>query len=60
MDRIDPQMKAVDRHPETVDVFLRHECPDVRSGLFRWRAPIMSVRWAAWIHGIPRARSFRK
>jgi len=53
MDRIDPQMKAVDRHPETVDVFLRHECPNMRTGLFRWKAQIMSVRGAAWIHGIP-------
>jgi hypothetical protein len=63
MDRIDPQMKvadAVDRHPETVDGFLRHECPDVRSGLFRSRAQIMSVRGAVWIHGIPRGTLIRE
>lgn len=30
MDRIEPDRKVadvVDRHPETVEVFLRHECP---------------------------------
>lgn len=56
MDRIDPETKVadvVDRYPETVDVFLRHDCPDMRTGLFRAMSHVMSVRWAAWVHGIP-------
>lgn len=56
MDRIDPQMKVadvIDRHPETVEVFLRHDCPDMRTGLFRMMSHLMSVRWAARVHGIP-------
>lgn len=56
MNRIDPQMKVadvVDRHPETVEVFRRRDCPDMRKGIFRMMARIMNVRWAAWVHGIP-------
>lgn len=56
MDRIEPQMKVaevVDRYPETVEVFLGHDCPDMRTGLFRVMSHVMSVQWAAWIHGIP-------
>lgn len=56
MDRIEPHTKVadvVDHYPETVDVFLRHDCPDMRKGLFRMMSHVMSVRWAAWVHGIP-------
>lgn len=56
MNRIKPEMKVaevVDRHPETVPVFLDHDCPDMRTGIFRIMSRIMSVRAAAWIHGIP-------
>lgn len=56
MDLIEPKMnvaEVVDRYPETVEVFLRHDCPDMRRGLFRIMSRIMSVRAAAWIHGIP-------
>lgn len=52
MDSIGSGMKGaevVDRHPETVQVFLRHDCPDKRSGLFRIMSYVMSVRWAARI-----------
>lgn len=62
MDRIDPQMKVadiVDQYPETVEVFLRHDCPDMRTGLFRMMSHLMSVRWAAWIHGIPLEKLIR-
>lgn len=63
MDRIEPDMKVadvVDRHPETVEVFLRHECPDMRKGLFRVMSHIMSIRWAAWVHGIPLGQLVRE
>lgn len=56
MDRIEPQTKVadvVDRYPETVEVFLRHGCPDMRKGLFRMMSHIMTVRRAARVHGIP-------
>ncbi len=44
--------EVVDRHPGTVDVFLRHDCPDMRTGFFHFMARIMSVRNAARVHGI--------
>lgn len=56
MNRITPSMKVadvIDRHPGTVDVFLSYDCPDMRGGFFRLMARMMSVRAAAWIHGIP-------
>lgn len=56
MDPITPDMKVaevIDRHPQTVDVFLAHGCPDMRGGLFRYMARLMSVRNAARIHRIP-------
>lgn len=56
MNRITPSMKVadvIDRHPETVDVFLSYDCPDMRAGFFRFMARLMSVRAAAWVHGIP-------
>ncbi|MEX0722200.1 MAG: DUF1858 domain-containing protein [Balneolaceae bacterium] len=40
-------------HPETVDVFLKHGCPNMQSGFFSVMARIMSVRNAARIHRIP-------
>jgi hypothetical protein len=41
------------RHPETVEVFLRHGCPNMRNGIFVLMARIMKVRWAARVHKIP-------
>lgn len=56
MGPVEPQMKVaevVDRYPKTVEVFPRHDCPDMRKGLFRAMSHIMSVRAAAWVHDIP-------
>lgn len=56
MNRIRPEMKVaevIDRHPETVEIFFEYDCPDMRGGFFRMMASIMSVRAAAWMHGIP-------
>lgn len=40
-------------YPPTMDVFLRHGCPDMRRGIFPFMARMMKVRWAAKIHKIP-------
>lgn len=56
MNRIRPDSKVaevIERYPETVEVFLDYDCPDMRTGFFRIMASIMSVRAAAWVHGIP-------
>ena len=45
--------EVLSEHPQTVEVFLRHGCPDMRRGLFAFMARIMKVRWAARVHGIP-------
>ena len=47
--------EVVARHPETVDVFLRYGCPDMRAGLFSVMARLMSLRNAARVHRIPLA-----
>lgn len=56
MNTITPDMKVADvveRHPQTVDVFLSYGCPDMRGGFFGLMARIMSVRSAARVHRIP-------
>ena len=45
--------QVVKRHPETVEVFLRHGCPDMCYGIFALLARIMKVRWASRVHKIP-------
>lgn len=45
--------KVVKEHPETIEAFLGHGCPDMRKGIFPIMARVMSVRRAAWIHKIP-------
>lgn len=53
---VTPDMKVwtmFQHHPQTMDVFLRHGCPDMRKGIFPFMARIMKVRWAARMHGIP-------
>lgn len=55
MEDITGDMKVADvlrRCPETVHVFLRRGCPDMRRGLFSLMARLMSVRNAARIHKI--------
>lgn len=41
------------RYPQSVDVFLRYGCPDMRKGIFPMMARVMNVRWAARMHKIP-------
>lgn len=41
------------RHPQTMDVFLKYGCPDMRRGIFPLMARMMKVRWAAKMHKIP-------
>lgn len=56
MDPIEPDMKVatvIDRYPAATNIFFDYDCPDMRSGFFRMMAQLMSVRAAAWIHGIP-------
>lgn len=63
MKRIEPEMRVatvVDRHPETVSVFLDYDCPDMRTGFFRLMSRMMSIRAAAWVHGIPVDELVRK
>ncbi len=43
---------VIQRYPQTLDVFRRHGCPDMRKGIFALSARIMKVRWAARIHKI--------
>lgn len=45
--------EVIQEHPETVDVFRRHGCPDMRSGIFAASAHVMKVKWAAKMHKIP-------
>lgn len=44
--------EVLHRHPQTVEVFLRHGCPDMRKGFFATMARIMRIRWAARVHRI--------
>lgn len=56
MDSITPDMKVaevVERHPQTIEVFFDYGCPDMRGGVFRFMARLMSVRSAARIHRLP-------
>ncbi len=53
---IDPDMRVWQvyrRYPETMAVFLRHGCPDMRKGVFPLMARMMKIRWAAKVHHIP-------
>lgn len=53
---IDPDMRVwqvYQRYPQTMEVFLRHGCPDMRRGIFPVMARLMKVRWAAKMHRIP-------
>lgn len=45
--------RVVKGHPETIEAFLGHGCPDMRKGIFPFMAKFMSVRRAAWVHKIP-------
>lgn len=45
--------RVVKEHPETIEAFLGHGCPDMRKGIFPIMARIMNVKRAAWIHKIP-------
>jgi hypothetical protein len=44
---------VIQSHPEAYDVFRRHGCPDVRTGIYGLSAHIMKVKWAAKMHKIP-------
>jgi hypothetical protein len=53
---ITPDMRVwevIQEHPETFEVFRRHGCPDMRSGIFALSAHVMKVKWAAKMHRIP-------
>lgn len=45
--------EVIQAHPETVEIFLRHGCPDMRRGFFSLTAHVMNVKWAAKMHKIP-------
>jgi len=52
---ITPDMNVwnvIEDHPETIEVFKRHGCPDMSSGFFAMTAHVMKVKWAAKVHGI--------
>jgi len=54
--RITAKMKVaevVKTYPETVEVFLKKGCPDMRKGVVKLMARIMSVKGAARMHRIP-------
>ena len=53
---ITPEMnvwQVYQRYPDTMDVFLKYGCPDMRCGIFPFMARMMKVRWAAKMHKIP-------
>lgn len=41
------------RYPQTLDVFFRFGCPDIRKGLFPLMMRFMKLKWAARAHRIP-------
>ncbi len=45
--------EVVKKYPETVEVFLGKGCPDMRKGVVKLMAKIMSVKGAARMHRIP-------
>lgn len=47
------------RHPQTLDVFFRFGCPDIRRGLFPLLMRVMKLKWAARAHRIPVADMVR-
>jgi hypothetical protein len=54
--RITAAMKVaevVKKYPETVEVFLGKGCPDMRKGVVRLMAKLMSVKGAARMHRLP-------
>jgi len=54
--RITADMKVsevVAKYPETIAVFLGKGCPDMRKGVVKLMARIMSVKGAARMHRIP-------
>jgi hypothetical protein len=54
--KITPDMKVaevVEEYPETLEGFLGRGCPDMRRGVVRFMAKIMSVKGAARVHRIP-------
>lgn len=44
--------RVIHQCPEAVEIFLRRECPGMRSGFFNMMAHLMSVRNATRIHAI--------
>ena len=53
---IDSDMRVwnvIEQHPETVEVFRGHGCPDMRKGIYALSAHVMKVKWAARMHHIP-------
>lgn len=38
------------RHPQTLDVFFRYGCPDIRKGVFPLLMRVMKLKWAARMH----------
>lgn len=45
--------EVVKQYPETIEVFLGKGCPDMRTGVVKFMAKIMSVKAAARVHRIP-------
>lgn len=45
--------KILTQHPDTIDIFLRHGCPDMSHGLFKLMSNIMPLKLAAFVHRIP-------
>ncbi len=48
--------EVVKQHPETAEVFLGKGCPDMRKGVVKFMAKVMSVKAAARVHRIPLVR----
>lgn len=47
-----PVWRIYQRHPQTLAVFFRYGCPDIRKGAFPLLMRVMKLRWAARMHGV--------
>ena len=48
-----PVWEIYRRYPQTIDVFLRYGCPDIRRGAFPLLMRVVKLSWAARMHGVP-------
>lgn len=41
------------RYPQTLEVFFRYGCPDIRKGVFPLLMRVTKLKWAARMHRAP-------